>query len=113
MEPSLDGWRGMAGAVNLDWSSFQPLGRGGAGWRGKGNMLGVPLLRVETGESTVGEKKESLGRSPCGPGVRSCKDGACDPIGNWRGAILLMGGPLSPVVERDLKLVLDSLRPIG
>jgi hypothetical protein len=74
-------------------------------------MLGVPLLRVEMGESVVGEKKESPG-SPGdnGPPVRTCRAGACWPIGNCRGGTLIIGGPLSPVVDLDLKLVFESFR---
>jgi hypothetical protein len=91
---------GSAGAVKRFVSS-KPLGMGGTGWRGKGYipdcMLSWPLERVETGDSEVGEKYESMTSWPVGDCadiccsieelVRTCRAGACEPMGNCRGAM--------------------------
>ena len=77
-------------------------------------MLVVPLLRVEMGDSVVGEKKDVSPGSPgdSGPPVRTCNAGAYCPMGNCRGGTRIIGGPLSPVVDLDRKLVFESFRLI-
>ena len=83
-------------------------------------ILLAPLVRVDIGDSVAGEKYESPTRgpgepAPCGGPAPVCK---LSPFGGW-GRGNLGGGArfmpaidcvLSPVAERDLKLVLDALR---
>ncbi len=77
------------------------------------------LVREEMGDSTYGEKYEfpprcsagdaDLGGSCC---VRSVRGGPLKPIGCFDVDARVIGGPISPVFDRDLRLVLEPLRLI-